>query len=530
MLPALSTNSPYLISVWSEVLCAPYPLVSILRSFPVRKSDGAPHVHGVKIDVVCDGGKRWIRINTIKNSRMLAELREIDSYMTDSEDESDKSIVVQRPSLAQKEFDNSILRMGRILLAAAKENPVPGTNHLPRVTLRLTRLDPSESGVDSRIAQTVRCLSEMGIDVELGERGNSGGITAPPTLAESIKIFEPTMRINLDLSTLIALVSDLTHAPLPQSSEEANARFIPSQKYLEWKQCRLNAVRKKQQESMDRNGTVSGKPGKNTLARALVAQVTQEMAKGLLQDMHDRLASILSPEIPNDTRNYFSKNVEFWTTPEAHDRCHRILTKIGGPNERRRANALFPTTSASIEVQEEAYWRDSRYPRGFLPLVPIHILRASESHRQQDYPPQPENVTALPPFFRLLASTCKNILAQEIVPHPRALPQYMPEDEMLNQTASNGEIQRAAVTKANPRLTAHTVQSLLWGAELGWTTLTANRSSVKAILRDMKQAGDFYGFGQEAIQGVEFGKAAVWLVDPRSLAEGQRADFEELFI
>ena len=62
--------------------------------------------------------------------------------------------------------------MGRSLIVAAKENLVPGTTDPPRITLRLTRLDPHETGVDSRISQTVRCLREMGIDVELGERDN----------------------------------------------------------------------------------------------------------------------------------------------------------------------------------------------------------------------------------------------------------------------------------------------------------------------------------------------------------------------
>jgi len=40
-----------------------------------------------------------------------------------------------------------------------------------------------------------------------------------------------------------------------------------------------------------------------------------------------------------------------------------------------------------------------------------------------------------------------------------------------------GEIQRAAVTKANPKLTAHTVESLLEGARRGWTLVcTFDRS------------------------------------------------------
>jgi hypothetical protein len=467
---------------------------------------------------------------------MLSELREIDSYLTDSEDDSDDSSEDYRPSLAQKEFDNSVLRMGRSLLAAAKENFVPGTTDSPGITLRLTRLDPYETDADSRIAQTVRCLRDMGIDVELGERDN---LKAPIGLSASphtvVRILEPTTRVNLDLSALIALVSDLTHAPLPQSTEEANTRFIPSQKYLEWKKHRSSGPGKKKKEGLDsRDGVVSDKPGQSTQARALVTQVCQEMGKSLLQDMHDRLISISPSVSPDDSKDCMLKKIEFWTTPEARDRCLRILSKIGGPNECRRANALFLSSSAQTDIQEEAYWCNSRYPRGLLPLPPIRTYPSSEPHAQMEDPLQLEDPTTLPPFFRSLASTCRFILSQEIVPHPKTFPQHLVgddgDDELPIETATNEEIQRASVTKANPRLTAHTVQSLLWGAELGWTTLTANKSSVKAILRDMKQAGDVGRLDRDigqSIPGREVEKAAFWLVDPRSLAEGQRADLQQ---
>lgn len=147
------------------MLCATYPVVAIFRAFDAhgegstqqqsrpknggKAQGGQP---GVKIDVVCNGGAQWIRVNTIKNSRMLAELREIDSYDTDSDSDTDDGAGYHQPSLAQKEFDNSLLRTGRALLASSKENPVPGTNRSPQVTLRLTRLDPAEPGVDPRIA------------------------------------------------------------------------------------------------------------------------------------------------------------------------------------------------------------------------------------------------------------------------------------------------------------------------------------------------------------------------------------------
>ena len=89
-----------------------------------------------------------------------------------------------------------------------------------------------------------------------------------------------------------------------------------------------------------------------------------------------------------------------------------------------------------------------------------------------------------------------------------------------------------------------------WGAYLGWTTLTANRTSVKAILREMKMArvsgrlagvdfrleqrrgsgggrlldgdgdGDLGDDDDDELEGGSAGRAAFWVVDPRSLAEG----------
>jgi hypothetical protein len=137
----------------------------------------------------------------------------------------------------------------------------------------------------------------------------------------------------------------------------------------------------------------------------------------------------------------------------------------------------------------------------------------------------------LPRFFQVLGKTCKDILALETVTHPRSLPESLVNDGP--QSEGNGEIQRAVVTKANPRLTAHTVQSLLWGAELGWTTLTANKTSIRAMLREIKLArvtGRLDGIveGGHIANAPDHGddKAAIWIVDPRSLAEGMSSRAE----
>lgn len=466
---------------------------------------------------------------------MLAEFREIDSYLTDSSDSEVSN--VPRPSLVQKEFDNCVLKMARSLLSAANQNLVPGSNIPPRVTLRLTRLEPTGEGVDPRIAKTVHCLLDMGIDVQLGERG-AVEMPLPSSSSSKSCTLEPTTRINLDLSILIALISDLTHADLPNSLEEADTRFLPSKKYLEWKTRRISqgfstsGAGKNEQKGSGRKRSSSNtsananephslpadKPWKNVHARALAHQLKQETKRGLFQDMSERLSAI-TPPLASAGTTHNLEDVEFWTTQDAKDRCLRIVSKIGGPNEHRRAGILFSTKSISVEKAEEQYWFQSRHPPGYVPLLPLRIYPSHEPHAGLQYPLELQDPATLSPFFSSLAQTCRRILSSEILPHPRALPDHLVEGD------ADGEIQRAEVTKANPKLTAHTVQSMLWGAELGWTTLTANKSSVKAILKEMKQ--QLHSTKVKELAAKRIVHAALWVVDPRSLAEGQRADLDD---
>ncbi|KAL1948499.1 hypothetical protein VTO73DRAFT_12574 [Trametes versicolor] len=539
-MPALSTNAPYLISVWNEVLYAPPPIVTIGRSFPDAPQPisvarrGSRKSPGVKVDVVADGGKRWIRVNTTKNSRLLAEFRELDSYVTGSEDESSED--ESRPSLAPKAFDNSMLSAGRSLLDAAKRHPLPGAGGVPSVTLRLTRLDPSPSNprdYDPRIAQTIQHLRDMGIEVELGERKQ---VHAPQTTPPPSRRLEPTIRVNLDLSLLIALVSDITHSPLPMSVADAEARYVPSLQYCEWKRKRPDGCKRSDEEAEGSTPWDSSGPSEHS--RALANQALQEMARGLLDELRDRLVAVSSPTL---------EGVEFWTTPEARDRCLRIvLSKIGGRNEKRRVAALFPSANTNISQAEDAYWENSRYPKAFLPVVPIRVFDSLVPPPDLNPPLLSENGRALSPFFALLSRTCRNILAQESSSHAPTPPlpsERQPDHLTTAQTdrsdrpgaADGDEIERATVMKTNPRLTAHTVQSMLWGAARGWTTVTANKSSVKAILRDIRASEGGYGWFEESRARAEgqgetdvvAEAAAMWVVDPRSLAEGMRADYQE---
>jgi hypothetical protein len=98
-------------------------------------------------------------------------------------------------------------------------------------------------------------------------------------------------------------------------------------------------------------------------ARALTNQLLQEMSKGLLQGIRDRITS--SPSTP-------PMKLVFWTTSEASDRCLRVFFKIGGIHEKRRARAIFclgsddPQTDILIEDAEREHWKDSRFLLRFI--------------------------------------------------------------------------------------------------------------------------------------------------------------------
>ncbi|KAF9530536.1 hypothetical protein CPB83DRAFT_850497 [Crepidotus variabilis] len=604
-LPPISTNAPYVISVWNEVLCAPPPLVSVFKTFLLNPSDQPQekpklkgkekqkekNPPGAKVDIIADNGRRWIRVNTIKNARLHAEFCEIDSYLTDSDEESQGGWDDQiRPSLAQTQFDNSVLRMGRSLLAAAEANPIDGTNEVPVVTLRLSRLNPNsvnEDGKppDPRIAQTLEQLREMGVEVALGERSdtelpdiNQPHKTDPPRFSP-----QPTKNINLDLSVLIALISDLTHSPLPTTIDEANKRFVPPPEYREWKQKRMEITGKKSRPDRRPPNEIPPPGMEKTIhelprdlikhAKALTNQLLQEMSGGILQEISDQLMSTVDLT-PTDSKK--SSKIMFWTTAEARERCLRIVSKIGGFHEKRRVRALFqlsldhspyealaPTTVESAEIPleeaEKLYWQDSRFPLCFIPLLPIHILPDTSP---LDLSLIVAENPSLRPYTQLfkgaftseLGKVCYSILSQDTAqpPNLRSNDHLVADSRSLQGVHDSGtstpspdhvstsepleDIQRARVTTANPRLTVHTVHCMQWGAELGWTTLTANRTSVKAILKEMKAArvsgrlagvvtsssGSDDQLNSEA--GTETAKvddiAAIWIVDPRSLAEG----------
>jgi hypothetical protein len=376
------------------------------------------------------------------------------------------------------------MQTGKGLLAAARLS-AGESETTPTIVLRLSRLSQQDLDNDSRISNTIKQLQELGIVIELGLQAINLDPPAP------LRSFRLPLKINLDLSMLIALASDLIHAPLPSSREDAEARFQP-QTDRSWKR-RLDKSGEKEGAGVGDEGTDLGAGGGALEhCRELAAQGCQEMEHALLEEIGNRVRD-----------NSGSTNCEFWTTQDAKDRFLSIIDKIGGDVEKRRAKGLFEEGPLGVE----AFWKGSRYPIPTFHGLPVRVFATGL--------PPTQNEHGLPSFHSQISYTCRYLLQQPS------------RSDIKNSNTTHKQRTVVAPVRFAGRLSAHTIVSLLWGAEAGMVTLTSNKASVKVLLKEMR------GFGLPLVRASpsqtdneekEVLDFAVWVTGPRSLAEAMRTD------
>lgn len=95
----------------------------------------------------------------------------------------------------------------------------------------------THSQQDGRVRRTIKELSSLGVDVVLSEdeASESANIAITTPLTDSVAsslvhppppmALRPGRQIALDLSVLIALVSDIVHAPLPENGPEGGSHM-----------------------------------------------------------------------------------------------------------------------------------------------------------------------------------------------------------------------------------------------------------------------------------------------------------------
>lgn len=468
------------------------------------------------------------------------EFREQDSYINsdyDSSDAEDPVLQAQRAAYPITPI-NSITKQCYDLVQAATQHRTPW-GQVPTVLLRLTRLNGSEDQ-DPRIQGTYDCLERMGVQVEFGkiETGSPDHPALPKPLSRSELLATP--KLNLDLSLLIALISDISHAPLPLDETDAEARFKP-----------IDKAWKRQVNPSTGQVTVKrlqdGELGPEEHSKALTYQLKQEMRLGLVEELNQKiLASCRGLGVPVES-------VEFWTTAEARRRCRDIVAKIGGEQERRREKRLFAGKGhREGSASENDFWEGSRHAGERQPLnrfLSVQILPEEEDTMSPSY----LNGTTVPPntFRGRLTETCNRLLSVTMEKGASVTADFLglsisdsPVSSDVESSAARakgkasaphrGGQRRRAAPLADTYLrvpTAHTVRSMLEGAKRGMTTVTANRMSVKQILRAMgplealKEDERVVNPSSERTRPVS--EALFIVVEPKTLGELKRSDLTD---
>jgi hypothetical protein len=527
----------------------------------------------------------------VTSDRLLRELSELD--FAGSSDSDSSNSINYRDVLSKK---SKLYQASQDLRDAARAHPNPPSEIYIRFTRLLPHLGISDlseqldiessstklSKDDRFIVAQLHRLADLGIRVKLGPAPHNTQQPIPSTQAPG-RILSPTRDINLDLSLLVALCSDITHAPLPASEGDALRRFPTlsrrqrhatkggQHKYGADKPQNLE----KGEDGMDTAPDVD--PGVNVglsdshlseHARSLAAQAMQESRSSLIDEIHRRCYS--APFSSSPIAHFYSSTgiseysspdhmvqFRFWTTREAKDRFLAIVDKIGGPIEKLRAQALFQ------EELEVNFWKSSRYPVKYIPdLIPIRLHEDYTTSRNSQFPAdETTNLERSDPqlgnHFRIrLRETCLDLLSSGI--SPTAAP--APVTRETNTTIPFDTHKRASSPWSTPALipasalkigpsarsgiTPHTLRSLLFGVSdtsMMMTTLTANRSSIDTVLRRMKilfhaplptspvepQRISLHMKPRCHISALDITavqQAVVWIVEPRSLAEGMRSD------
>ncbi|BEI87399.1 uncharacterized protein CcaverHIS019_0101170 [Cutaneotrichosporon cavernicola] len=485
-----STNLVSLQGVWDAFKRSPRPLVGVWQTM---ERQGAPG--SVKVDVVAAGGDEWVKVNTIKESRLMVEFREHDSYInSDYDSDSD----AENGSSPGAELTNSLITQARLLIDAAQQcQRLPGLQQ-PRIRYVLTRLEenPEDGHRDPRIPQTFAVLRDLGIELEFAAQW---GPPLPPLTRPAEAV--PAIDIVLDLSVLIALCCDSTHCPLPQNEDELEARF------------RLLLVG---DQTSTANGTHKPTPHlapHSNATRDLRDQLQLEMTRPLIHDLRDQLsaAGITTPR--------------FWCTREVYGRLPGLVEVIGGAAERRRAKALFDPAVGD-------FWRGSRWEgdAGCLTSISVTIIEDGELATHE-----PEMA-----FDATVAAVCERMIAaggpstppsREPTPGPtkptrppkkKAEPKTKNKKDRDRGQASKNPLRPGTVFPASSRLpSGHTLRTLLAGIQARATVLTNNRG---AVLKVMREAGVTDGI-PDTDAGTR--RARIWVVNSSSLAEWRRIEVEE---
>ncbi|CAD6906180.1 unnamed protein product [Tilletia laevis] len=563
---SISSNAPFLESLWDclqhYVTTAP-PVTDLSTSVTLATARAKAPISlpPLKIDVVADGGRRWVRLFTLKPSSLLQEFRLVEAEeVDDSSDEDDgEALPVLKSKTNRLAFDMaaqrcSLVRTALELRRAADyaltlQSPSAADSVPIKVDLILTRLDWPESVPDfgSEGRGSMRDFNEgdrfqLRLDCILNELcliphlqvHTSRSPTFPlndvipkrqkPIFLpkDDIEDTQTTRHLNLDLSALVALASDIIHGnPISDSStlEQSQLCFHTTAPY-----------------KLIRSTEPPSKPGVQNGAhgRALAEQLWRECCHGV-EDGGDFLHSLIGKPPGSEE----TPNIIFWTTREAADKFFEIVDLVAGEQEKRRALALLNQDGPVAQLQED-FWRESRW------AVDLHLrkhlqlpVRIFEEHPARE-------MMWTDPISQMFVDDLESIVSRNLAAQDEKVSKTNAPSSALERL-DIGNISNSPTMASGPGPTAHTSRSLLAGCRNGMTTLTTNFTSVKWLVRQWPGAnepkqtstgysssawptlpnslgliGKYYLHHDQLLSTPSTQSAVIWVLHPRSFAEQMR--------
>ncbi|SJX62677.1 uncharacterized protein SRS1_16574 [Sporisorium reilianum f. sp. reilianum] len=309
-----------------------------------------------------------------------------------------------------------------------------------------------------------------------------------------------TRNINLDVTAMIALVSDTTHGLFreggPHDPQLDQAKRHPKlddgelgsgalyqhhfrtfsirKEALEARAAELSLQDHLQDEASHALDHAAAKEG-----RALAIQLEREMTIETLFD------AILAPIAGGDSGASQQKGtpVQLFATVGAFDRLRRVSSTVGGPNEKRRVKALL----GDADVDPQDFWLGSKWAAPqhdelrrclLLPLQPLQDLGPggfeSLTRLKDVYPDLPRAH-----FISHMVDTLESCLSELWGPDWRHISEDLPRSKYK-------KLRQSTVHQAGGQ-TYTTLRSMHACARYGMTTLTSNMDSVQWLLKEMSR-------------------------------------------
>lgn len=573
-----SSNAFYLATSWQQVLLSylsQAPVVQLDATFPTTPRSGNGGGEAAKVDIVCRGGNRWVRVLTIKPFSLLAEFRNAESYVSMDEDddeddeESDKagdkelnglsaeegnerkrtSFKSMQAALEQGQIDSvaadcSVMRIVEELLSAAETvtaSPAAAVNvgsnrrSTPTIEIVLTRLllssvdatmqdkfhDEAEAKrYMTRLAAMQRYMTEKNIVVS---GPSDRRLKRCEILPSSVASGEVTLEEKDDEA---ACLKRMALPSLPEAPKMPI--MMPTTKLNLDTSCLVALVSTishmrlpSRTEDCDKyfkpevlGGSLPAASGSGGAADEEEAFLSkkQPRAKTLTEQLQREMSGDgLFDSLTASTT--LNRPLELCCTIEARDKLEEIIRLVGGPLEQQRASALF----ASRDEDADLFWKGSRWADDEYENVRRRIrlpVRIIDSETTLKDPPAAVATSSAANWAEQFEAKAKSIVIKTL--------------EDLNTKAEGGAVE--ACSGEALRQTGHTLRSILVGLEATTTTVTTNMFSVKWLVKEVMRVFPCESSqGQEGMRDQELEamgrkmlddvRASLSVLYPRSLSE-----------